>query len=89
MQRTRVFDKSRIVKRAGRPCGGLCGCPPRSLSVRERRFERLSCGELMKDGKYLDAMEQALYTKLLDKLDSDAWDDCGQVVKLLEGLSII
>lgn len=43
----------------------------------------------MKDGKYLDAMEQALYTKLLDKLDSDAWDDCGQVVKLLEGLSII
>lgn len=51
--------------------------------------ERLSVGKLMDDGKFLEAMERALYAKLLDKLDSDAWDDCGQVVKLLEGLSII
>lgn len=49
----------------------------------------MSVGELMKDGKYLEAMEKALYTKLLDKMDGDAWEDCGQVVKLLEGLSII
>lgn len=49
----------------------------------------MSVGELLKDGKYLEAMEKALYTKLLDKLDADAWDDCGQVVRLLEGLSII
>lgn len=48
-----------------------------------------SVGRLMEDGKFLDAMERALYTKLLDKLDSDNWDDCGQVVRLLEGLSII
>lgn len=49
----------------------------------------MSVGELMKDGKYLEAMEKALYTKLLDKMDGDSWEDCGQVVKLLEGLSII
>ena len=49
----------------------------------------MSVGKLMDDGKFLEAMERALYAKLLDKLDSDAWDDCGQVVKLLEGLSII
>lgn len=49
----------------------------------------MSVGKLMDDGKFLEAMEWALYAKLLDKLDSDAWDDCGQVVKLLEGLSII
>lgn len=48
-----------------------------------------SVGRLMDEGKFLEAMERALYTKLLDKLDSDAWDDCSQVVKLLEGLSII
>lgn len=49
----------------------------------------MSVGKLMDDGKFLEAMERALYTKLLDKLDSDAWDDCGQVLTLLEGLSII
>lgn len=49
----------------------------------------MSVGELLKDGKYLEAMERALYTKLLDKLDAESWDDCGKVVKLLEGLSII
>ncbi len=43
----------------------------------------------MKEGKYLEAMEKALYIRLLDKLDADDWDGCGQVVKLLEGLSII
>lgn len=41
------------------------------------------------DGKYLEAMEKALYTKFLDKLDAESWSDCGEVVKLLEGLSII
>lgn len=49
----------------------------------------MSVGELLKEGKYLDAMERALYTKLLDKIDADQWDDCRQLVKLLEGLSII
>lgn len=49
----------------------------------------MSIGKLMDEGKYLDAIERALYAKLLDKLDSDAWEDCGQVVRLLEGLSII
>lgn len=49
----------------------------------------MSVGKLMDDGKFLEAMERALYAKLLDKLVSDAWDDCGQVVMLLEGLSII
>lgn len=43
----------------------------------------------MRDGKYLEALEKALYTKFLDKLDADNWDECGQVVRLLEGLSII
>ena len=61
-------------------------CPE---SILERGNERLSVGKLMDDWKFLEAMERALYAKLLDKLDSDAWDDCGQVVKLLEGLSII
>lgn len=49
----------------------------------------MSVGELLKSGKYLEAMEKALYTKLLDKLDADNWDDCGEIVRLLEGLSII
>ena len=49
----------------------------------------MSVGELMKDGKYLEAMEKALFTKLLDKLDGDKYDECSQVVQLLEGLSII
>lgn len=49
----------------------------------------MSVGELLKEGKYLEAMEKALYIRLLDKLDADDWDGCGQVVKLLEGLSII
>lgn len=49
----------------------------------------MSVGELMKDGKYLDAVEKALFTKLLDKLDGDKYEECGQVVQLLEGLSII
>lgn len=49
----------------------------------------MSVGELMNDGKYLEAMEKALYTKLLDKLDGDKYDECSQVVKLLEGLTII
>lgn len=43
----------------------------------------------MKDGKFLDAVERALYTKFLDKLDAENWEECGQVVRLLEGLSII
>lgn len=49
----------------------------------------MSVGELLKDGKYLEAMEKALYIKLLDKLDAESWEDCGEVVRLLEGLSII
>lgn len=49
----------------------------------------MNVGELLNEGKYLDAMEKALFTKLLDKLDTDSWEDCGQVVRLLEGLSII
>lgn len=49
----------------------------------------MGVGELMKAGEYLEAMEKALYTKLLDKLDSDSWDDCSKIVHLLEGLSII
>lgn len=49
----------------------------------------MSVTELLKDGKYLEAAEKALYTKFLDKLDANDWDGCGQVVKLLEGLSII
>lgn len=63
--------------------------PGAPLSARERGHERLSVGELLKEGKYLEAVEKSLYTKLLDKLDTDDWDGCGQVVKLLEGLSII
>ena len=49
----------------------------------------MSVGELMKNGQYLEALEKALYAKLLDKLDADAWNDCGEVVRLLEGLGII
>lgn len=49
----------------------------------------MSVGKLIEDGQYLEAMEKALYTKLLDKLDADQWDDCRQILKLLEGLSII
>lgn len=49
----------------------------------------MSIGKLMDEGKYLDAMERALFAKLLDKLDADAWDDCRQVVGLLDGLSLI
>ena len=49
----------------------------------------MSVGDLLRDGQYIEAMEKALYTKLLDKIDADQWDDCRQVVKLLEGLSII
>lgn len=49
----------------------------------------MSEGELFKAGKYLEAMEKALYTKLLLKLDAEAWDDCDKVIHLLEGLSII
>lgn len=80
----------RIVKR-GLMAGPGAALPPPGApqSIPERGSERLSVGKLMDDGKFLEAMERALYTKLLDKLDSDAWDDCGQVVKLLEGLSII
>lgn len=43
----------------------------------------------MEQGKYLEAMEKELYGKLLAKLDADDWDGCGQIVRLLEGLSII
>lgn len=74
---------------AVRPCGGPTGTRRAPLSVQERRFDGLSVGELMRDGKYLEALEKALYTKFLDKLDADNWDECGQVVRLLEGLSII
>lgn len=70
------------------PGAGPCA-PGAPKSIPERRFERLSVGELMKDGKYLEAMERALYTKLLDKLDGDKFEDCGQVVALLERLSIV
>lgn len=49
----------------------------------------MSVGELLKAGKYLEAMEKALYTRFLDKLDADDWDGCGQVVALLKGLTII
>ncbi len=67
----------------------MCWGRRSALSVRERRREYLSVGELLKDGEYLEAVEKALYTRFLDKLDADDWDGCGQVVKLLEGLSII
>ena len=63
--------------------------PGAPLSVRERRRERLTVGDLMKEGKFLEAMERALFTRLLDKIDADDWDGCGKVVELLEGLSII
>lgn len=49
----------------------------------------MSVGELFKSEKYLDAMELALYTKLLDKIDADDWDGAHQVVGLLDALSII
>lgn len=49
----------------------------------------MSVGELLKGERYLDAAQLALFTKFLDRLDADDWDGCGQVVKLLEGLSII
>ena len=49
----------------------------------------MSVGELLKEGQYLEAMEKALYSKLLDKIDADQWEDCRQVVKLLSELSII
>lgn len=49
----------------------------------------MSVGQLFKDGKYLEGMEKALFTKLLDKLDSEDWDDCGSIVRLMESLSII
>lgn len=49
----------------------------------------MSVGELMKAGKYLEAMEKALYARLLDKLDADDWNGCSQVVRLLGDLSII
>ena len=90
MQQTTVFDIFGIVKRGLMAVPGAGPCAPGApLSVLERRHERLSVGELMKDGKYLDAMEKALFTKLLDKLDGDKYDECGQVVQLLEGLNII
>lgn len=90
MQRTRPIDIFGIVKRGYRAEPGAALPPPGvPHSIPERRHERLSVGELMKDGKYLDAMEKALFTKLLDKLDGDKYDECGQVVQLLEGLSII
>jgi len=44
---------------------------------------------MMAQGKYLEAIEKELYSKLLVKLDGDDWESCGQVVRLLEGLSII
>lgn len=90
MQRTRLFDIFGIVKRGHRAEPGAGPCAPGApQSIPERGSERLSVGELMKDGKYLEAVEKALYTKLLDKLDGDKYDECGQVVKLLEGLTII
>lgn len=90
MQRTRAFDIFGIVKRGHRAePGAALPLPGAPQSIPERGSERLSVGELMKDGKYLEAMEKALYTKLLDKLDGDKYDECGQVVQLLEGLSII
>lgn len=83
------LTKSGLSSGAARPSGGpgAARCAP--LSVRERRLKRLSVGELLKAGKYLEAMEKALYTRFLDKLDADDWDGCGQVVALLKGLTII
>ena len=90
LRRSTAFDNFGIVKRGQRAAPGsgstLPGAP---LSIPERGLERLSVGKLIEDGQYLEAMEKALYTKLLDKLDADAWDDCRQILKLLEGLSII
>lgn len=83
------LTKSGLSSGAARPCGGPTGTRRAPLSVQERGLKDLSVGELLKAGQYLDAMEKALYTKLLDKLDAEAWDDCGQVIHLLEGLSII
>lgn len=70
------------------PGAGPCA-PGAPQSIPERGNEHLSIGKLMDEGKYLDAMERALFAKLLDKLDADAWDDCYQVVGLLDGLSLI
>lgn len=90
LQRTRPIDIFGIVKRGREAAPGAGPCAPGApQSIPERRRERLSVGKLMEEGKFLDAMEVALYTKLLDKLDSESWEDCGQVVKLLEGLTII
>lgn len=90
LQRTRPIDIFGIVKRGLMAAPGAGPCAPGApQSIPERGRERLSVGDLMKDGKYLEAMEKALYTKLLDKLDGDKYDECGQVVKLLEELTII
>lgn len=65
-------------------------CPTdRKSKQRKGGVNCVGVGELLKAGKYLEAMELALYTKLLDKLDAGEWDDCRQVLELLEGLSII
>lgn len=90
LQRTRPIDIFGIVKRGLMAVPGAGPYAPGApLSVLERRRERLSVGKLMDEGKYLEAMEKALFTKLLDKLDADAWDDCHQVIGLLDGLSVI
>lgn len=90
LQRTRPIDIFGIVKRGLMAAPGVGPCAPGApQSIPERGSERLNVGELMKEEKYLEAMEKALFTKFLDKLDADAWDDCHQVVGLLDGLSII
>ena len=62
-------------------------CPAVSLGKEARTLG--TPRELLAAGKYLEAAEMALYGKFLDKLDAGSWVDCFQIVRLLEGLSII
>lgn len=89
MHHATSFDIFGIVKRGRKAVPGATRRPRCPVVSRGKGVEPLSVGELLKSGKYLEAMEKALYTKLLDKLDADNWDDCGEIVRLLEGLSII
>jgi hypothetical protein len=49
----------------------------------------LETGALFDNGKYLEAVECELYQRFLTKLRTDDWNACNEIVRLLEGLSII
>ena len=49
----------------------------------------MSTGELMVQGKCLEAVEKELYLKFLSLLDGGDWYGCSKIVELLEGLSLI